>query len=64
MAYMPELHYCCVCRVYLGMDDGDGICSGCEDEMIECPKCGEFHMPEHDCCPEIKVAEAQTLPAP
>ena len=32
MAYLPELHYCCVCREYLGMDNGDGICGACEEE--------------------------------
>jgi hypothetical protein len=35
MAYLPELHFCCVCRVYLGPDDGDGICSDCEDNVDE-----------------------------
>jgi len=35
MAYLPELHFCCVCRVYLGTEDGDGICSDCEDNVDE-----------------------------
>ncbi len=32
MAYLPELHYCVVCREYLGPDNGDGICCGCEEK--------------------------------
>ena len=37
MVYLPDLHYCCVCNVYLGMNDGDAICSECEclDEVNE-----------------------------
>ena len=31
MAYLPDNHYCCVCEQYLGMDDGDGVCSTCEE---------------------------------
>jgi hypothetical protein len=32
MPYLEELHYCCVCHVYLGPDNGDGICGGCDVE--------------------------------
>ena len=35
MAYLPELHYCWFCGVYLGMDDGDGICWECDSLMDE-----------------------------
>lgn len=38
MAYMPDLHYCCICRDYLGPDNGDGICSACE--VAACEGCG------------------------
>ena len=31
MPYLPDNHYCCVCNNYLGMDDGDGVCSTCEE---------------------------------
>jgi hypothetical protein len=30
VAYLPELHYCCVCGADLGADNGDGICCGCD----------------------------------
>jgi hypothetical protein len=30
LAYLPELHYCCVCGADLGADNGDGICCGCD----------------------------------
>lgn len=30
MAYLPELHRCCVCGDDLGPDNGDGICAGCD----------------------------------
>lgn len=30
MAYLPELHRCCVCGVDLGPENGDGICCDCE----------------------------------
>jgi hypothetical protein len=39
MAYMPELHSCCVCKKDLGPDNGDGICSDCENT---CARCGVF----------------------
>jgi|GEM_PF-6686566 len=32
MPYMPDLHYCCVCKEYLGPDNGDGICLDCDTE--------------------------------
>ena len=32
MSYLPELHYCCRCGDYLGIDNGDGICLACESE--------------------------------
>lgn len=35
MAYLPENHYCCVCKVYLGTEDGDGICPECDNELPE-----------------------------
>ncbi len=35
MAYMPEPYYCTVCKVYLGPDDGDGICGGCAQEAYD-----------------------------
>ena len=38
MAYLPELHYCCVCGIYLGPDNGDGICSSCE-YIVYCVGC-------------------------
>lgn len=31
MAYLPELHTCCVCKADLGPDDGDGICWDCDN---------------------------------
>lgn len=55
MAYITELHYCHICGIYLSPDNGDAICSGCEDEMIECSKCGDFHMPDWNCQKEIQV---------
>lgn len=33
MAYLPDLHYCQICGTYLGPDNGDGICSGCDEEQ-------------------------------
>jgi uncharacterized Zn finger protein (UPF0148 family) len=30
MAYLPELHCCCVCGAGLGADNGDGICCACD----------------------------------
>jgi hypothetical protein len=30
VAYLPELHYCCVCGADLGADNGDGICAACD----------------------------------
>lgn len=35
MVYLPELHYCCVCKEYLGHDNGDGICVDCDTEDFE-----------------------------
>ncbi len=35
MAYLPELHYCCMCNKYLGPDNGDAICCDCEDKFDE-----------------------------
>jgi hypothetical protein len=35
MAYLPELHYCCNCDVYLGPDNGDNICSECETLLCD-----------------------------
>ena len=35
MSYLPELHYCCVCKEYLGPDNGDGICAECDGEEVE-----------------------------
>lgn len=51
MPYLPELHYCHICGVDLGPDNGDGICGACdleEDETISddsaaCPSC-KAHM--------------------
>jgi hypothetical protein len=40
MAYLPELHYCCVCKEYLGHDNGDGICPECDIDEDEEP---EYH---------------------
>ena len=36
MAYLPDLHYCFICKDYLGPDNGDGICPECdiEDEEV------------------------------
>jgi hypothetical protein len=31
MAYLPELHRCCVCGIDLGPDNGDGICTECDN---------------------------------
>ena len=36
MAYLPELHYCCICGEYLGHENGDGICSFCDTETCIC----------------------------
>lgn len=33
--YLPRLHYCCNCNVYLGPDDADGICYECDEEEEE-----------------------------
>lgn len=30
MAYLPELHSCTICKIDLGAENGDGICSDCE----------------------------------
>jgi NMD protein affecting ribosome stability and mRNA decay len=30
--YLPEAHYCYKCGVYLGSDDGDGVCYDCSDD--------------------------------
>jgi len=38
MPYLEELHYCCVCHVYLGPDNGDGICGGCDVEEEDNPE--------------------------
>lgn len=35
MPYLPELHYCFRCNVYLGPDNGDGICGACDLELYE-----------------------------
>jgi hypothetical protein len=35
MAYLQGNHYCAACGVYLGPDDGDGICSDCDGEESE-----------------------------
>jgi uncharacterized Zn finger protein (UPF0148 family) len=49
MAYLPELHYCCVCKEYLGPDNGDGICPECDtEENAELEYDGiEEEQPEH-----------------
>lgn len=44
MAYLPSMHRCCNCDRYLGPDNGDGICSGCELHI--CPDCGEWRADE------------------
>jgi predicted amidophosphoribosyltransferase len=33
MAYLPELHRCHVCGADLGADDGDGLCSACDNAL-------------------------------
>ena len=38
MPYLEELHYCCFCHVYLGPDNGDGICGGCDVEEEDNPE--------------------------
>ena len=48
MAYMPEMHYCLACGVYLGPDNGDGICAACD---MTCPECGQDHPANVDCTP-------------
>jgi len=42
--YITELHYCCDCGIYLGIENGDGICSECEEK---CYKCGT-QLPEDE----------------
>lgn len=51
MAYLPELHYCSVCKVYLGMDDGDGICAECDNSFcVNCEKIITEENPEDHKC--------------
>ena len=32
MTYLPENHICCICKVDLGAENGDGICPECDTE--------------------------------
>ncbi len=36
MAYLPELHYCCICQEDLGPDNRDGICGFCDTNICAC----------------------------
>lgn len=49
MAYLPELHYCCICKDYLGPDNGDGICPSCDSEC--CESCTAHVGPDFSVCP-------------
>jgi len=42
--YISELHYCCDCGTYLGIENGDGICGECEEK---CYLCGQL-LPEDE----------------
>lgn len=33
MAYLPELHRCSECGIDLGAENGDGMCSHCEQVL-------------------------------
>jgi len=35
MPYIIEMHYCSHCGVYLGAEDGDGVCYDCSENMDE-----------------------------
>jgi hypothetical protein len=48
MSYMPHLHYCCGCKVYLGPDNGDGICAGCDIDSNEECLCSHIFVDHHE----------------
>lgn len=40
--YLPEFHICCMCKMYLGTENGDGICFDCD---LKCRNCSKY-LPE------------------
>lgn len=40
MAYLPELHYCAICKTDLGTENGDGICGACD---AACEQVGDYY---------------------
>jgi hypothetical protein len=70
VAYLPELHYCCVCGADLGPDNGDGICCGCDclEEAVRriwYEDCSYIDVPaevawEYECVPGWVCTETLT----
>lgn len=54
MAYLPELHICCMCHRDLGPENGDGICCECD---MKCRIC--LHALEEDASDNICLSCAK-----
>ena len=35
MAAVPDLHYCQICGVFLGPENGDGLCAPCDIALVD-----------------------------